>query len=203
MQTYVADNEALVTHNEETHGEVQPCEGDKPQASSTPRLDKTDESEAQPETDKLNETEPQEQETPATTVTDCQDCPECRFCGKVLDSQEALSKHILRHKVVLYPQCSKMFLKAKHRDQHINDIHKAPPSFHCRLSKCSRMAPNETELHTHMRYDHWDDFKYQCNKCPYVFQTRKALSKHHEDKHDVKPLPKSKSHHKFCCGKCN
>ena len=199
---YVADKEALITHNEEHDKEVMPCEGDIPQAASTPKQDKTDEPDNELETNKPDD--PQAQETSVTTATDCQDCPVCRYCGREIDSQEALQKHILRHKVVPCPQCPKMFLKVKYRDQHINDLHKAPPSFHCRKFKCSRMAPSEIQLHTHMRHGHWDNFKYRCNKCPYVFQTCKVLSKHHKEKHSLRPLPeiKSRSHCKFPCGKC-
>ena len=154
---YVADQQALTTHIEREHTIVEPHEVDKPKASSTPKQDETNDSEIKPEPVDQNETH--EPEIPVTMATKCQNRLKCKFCGKELDSEEKLNKHILNHKVIPCPECSKIFLKMKHRDQHIKDAHKALASFYSRKLKCKQSAPNEMELHNHMRSDHWDFFK--------------------------------------------
>ena len=100
------------------------------------------------------ETEPQVTTDPATLDTSHQDSQvKCKYCDRYFKSVAECNMHVNRkHIKILCPECEKHFV----------------------------YKYNDTELHEHMRYDHWSQIVFRCNKCVKVFSTKPELHQHHE-----------------------
>ena len=146
------------------------------------------------------ETEAQVTMDPATLDTSCQDCQvKCKYCDKYFKSVAECNMHVnRRHKNISCPKCKKPFVKQADFDNHFRDVHK----FFCKVEGCSVYKYNDLELHEHMRYNHWPQIVFRCNKCIKVFSTRPKLHQHHKVDHGRVKLTDMQGE-KYPCLKCH
>ena len=140
---------------------------------------------------------------PVTLDTSHQDHQvKCKYCDRYFKSIAECNMHVNRkHKKILCPECEKRFVKQADCDNHFRDFHKLKKLV-CRVKGCSVYKYNIIELHEHMRYDHWSQIVFRCNKCIKVFSTRPELHQHHKVDHSRVKLADVQGE-KYPCLRCH
>ena len=113
-------------------------------------------------------------------------CPECmKYFPNI--RQTEMKRHIKGHeKDYLCEICGQGFIRQKHLDQHIKEIHDgSKSSFACEM--CPKVYKQERNLDHHIRLNHTEKVQsFQCRLCTKIFLYRFSLNRHLESQHYVK-----------------
>ena len=148
-------------------------------------------------------TEPQVIPDPATQDTTGQDCwVKCKYCDRYFKSVAECNMHINRkYKKIICPECEKCFVKQADCNNHFRNVHKIKKLVSS-VKGCSVYKYNDLELHEHMRYNHWSQIVFKCNKCVKLISSRPQLHQHHKVEHGRVKLADVQGE-KYPCLRCH